>query len=255
MISNIQISSGDEAKVALVTGGAVRVGKAISMALGRTGYSVAIHFNRSEESAVQLGRELKDLGVEHVLVQSDFTRPGQPAETISRAARAFGRIDLLVNNAAILLDDTSSTIDLARMKLLNVDAPLSCLKSAMPHLAAGRGCAVNIGDAAGVVELKEHKFYSRTKAALIEMTREKAAEAIGSGVRINAVCPGTVLPPVEYDEDRVARIAAKIPMGRIGRPEDVAEAVLYLASASYVTGQTLFVDGGLALTSEKKKWK
>ena len=238
--------------MALVTGGAVRVGREISLALGSNGYRLAVHYNQSDDSAKGLAGELEALGTECVLAQADLTRPGQPAEVVAGAVEALGRLDLLVNSAAILVGDESSTVELAKMKLLNVDAPLSCLKAALKHLGGTGGSVVNIGDTAGVVQFEKHKSYSRTQSALIEMTKKWALDAAPIDVRVNAVCPGTVLPPEDYTEERVARIAEKVPMGRIGQPADVARAVLYLAGADYVTGQILFVDGGRSLTAEKK---
>ncbi|MCP4606171.1 MAG: SDR family oxidoreductase [Proteobacteria bacterium] len=242
-------------KAALVTGGAVRVGREISLSLARAGFRVAVHYHQSSAPAEQLQKELSKEGLESTLIQADLTRPKSPVQVVERAVEEMGRLDLLVNSAAILVEDTKSTVDLARMKLLNVDAPIACLNAAILFLEHSSGSVVNIADSAGIAQYDHHKAYSRTQSALIEMTKKKALETVRSGVRINAVCPGTVLPPPNYSPDRVARLADAIPMGRIGRPGDVADAVLYLAHASYVTGQILFVDGGRGLATKMNKKK
>ncbi len=237
---------------ALVTGGAVRVGQAITRALAQAGFGVAVHYCRSHGPSEQLSDELSASGIQNTFIQADLTRPGAPIQMVEQVMETMGQLDLLVNNAAVLVNDTGSMVDLARMKLLNVDAPAACIKAAMPYLERSSGSVVNIADTAGITPFEQHKAYSRTQAALIELTEKNALESAQSGVRVNAVCPGTVLPPSDYGPDRVARLAAAIPMGSIGRPEDVADAVLYLACARFVTGQILLVDGGHVLKTKKK---
>ncbi|MCP4674950.1 MAG: SDR family oxidoreductase [Deltaproteobacteria bacterium] len=239
-------------RVALVTGGAIRVGRAITHALAHAGYRVAVHYYHSQESAEQLAADLDKSGMRSALIQGDLTRPGSAARIVTRAAEIMGRLDLLVNNAAVLADDDSTTADLARMKLLNVDAPSACLAAAVPYLQSCAGCVVNIADTAGLAPFVQYKAYSRTQSALISMTESKALELAASGVRVNAICPGTVLPHEDYGPSRVARIVRDIPMGRIGRPEDVADAVVYLVGARFVTGQILCVDGGRVIVEQKK---
>ncbi len=234
-------------RVALVTGGAIRVGRAITHALALAGYRVAVHYYRSQESAEQLAADLGKSGVQSTLIHGDLTQPGSPARIVARAVEVMGRLDLLVNNAAVLTDDDGATTDLARMKLLNVDAPTACLAATVPHLEPFGGSVINIADTAGLAPFERYKAYSRTQSALISMTQKKALELAASGVRVNAICPGTVLPHEGYGPTSLARIVRNIPMGRIGRPEDVADAVVYLSGARFVTGQILCVDGGRVL--------
>ena len=112
------------------------------------------------------------------------------------------------------------------------------------------GSIVNIVDVAGIAPFPKHRAYSSTQAALIELTRKTALELAPYEINVNGICPGTVLPPDHYSAETVARLAAKVPLGRIGRPEDVAQAALYLAQAAYVTGQILAVDGGYCLAKK-----
>jgi len=116
------------------------------------------------------------------------------------------------------------------------------------HLADTRGCVVHISDVAGVIPFKRYKAYSRTKSALLDLAQRQALELCVRGVRVNVVCPGSVLFPERYTEALRRSIIAEIPLGRAGRAEDVAEAVAFLARATFVTGQCLAVDGGRLLT-------
>ena len=130
------------------------------------------------------------------------------------------------------------------MKLLNVDAPRACVEAAIPHLTSSAGSVVNIADIAGWRPFAKHTAYSKTKAALIDLTRKKAVTLAPAGVRINAVCPGTILPPEDYSAAKTARLVNRIPLGRLGRPQELADAVLFLIRATYCTGQILGIDGG-----------
>lgn len=233
--------------VALVTGGAVRVGRAICLALARDGFRVAVHYNSSEREAEELAQELERHGPGHGLLRSDLTRPGAAAKLVESAIARFDRLDVLVNNAALFFDDQGSINDLARMKVLNYDAAASLIDAAAPELVRSRGSVVSIADVAAYQELSRHKAYSRTKAALLDLTHRKALALAGLGVRVNAVCPGTVLFPESYEPPRRRRIVEQIPLGRAGTPDDVAQAVVYLARAGFVTGQVIAVDGGRIL--------
>jgi pteridine reductase len=133
------------------------------------------------------------------------------------------------------------------MKVLNFDAAAALIDAAAPELVRSRGSVISIADVAAYQELSRHKAYSRTKAALLDLTHRKALALSSLGVRVNAVCPGTVLFPDSYSESQRRRIVDRIPLGRAGSPEDVAQAVVYLARAEFVTGQVIAVDGGRIL--------
>lgn len=238
-------------KIAIVTGGGVRVGRCICQSLARAGFDVLVHYHRSKSSAMALEKEILESGRKCASFEADLTLEGDPERLVEKTISLFGRLDLLVNNAALFIGDQASPSDLERMNLLNVEAPKVCSRIALPYLRETRGSIINIADVFGLARFRTHKKYSRTKAKLIEITRETAFELAKHSVRVNAICPGTVLPKETYDAKQVSKLAWAIPLGRIGRPEDVAEAVCFLAEADFVTGQVLSVDGGLALKMKR----
>jgi pteridine reductase len=234
-------------RVAIVTGGAVRVGRAISSKLASRGYAILIHHHGSAAEAAALADEISGAGGHALPYRADLTEPGGPRRLVEEATRLFGRLDLLVNSAALFFDDKAPLAQLARMKVLNADVPGALADLAAPLLAATRGAIVSIADVAGVVPFKGHRAYSATKKHVLSLTARKALELAGRGVRVNAVCPGAVLFPTWYPDALAARVIAGIPLGGPGAPSDVAEAVAYLADARFVTGQVLSVDGGRLL--------
>lgn len=242
-VGNVSKKMNDN-RAALVTGGASRVGRAITKGLAHAGFRVAVHYHGSHDEAESLQDELK---AKIHLIRADLTKPRACEKVVQDAARALGRLDLLVNNAAIMVPDTADSIQLAKMKLINVDAPSKCIDAAREHLERTGGSVVNIADVAGYVHFKKCKAYSRGKSSIISLTLRKAIELAPVGVRVNGVCPGTVLPPYDYGNRRIASLIDAIPMKKIGRADDVAQAVVFFAQAGFVTGQTLAVDGGWLL--------
>jgi pteridine reductase len=232
-----------------VTGGGSRLGLAIVRGLIEAGYDVAAHYHSSEKGLAELERENLGSASRLIAVQADFSDRRGPAELASRAREALGRLDLLVNNAAIMLPDDADVLDLATMKLINVDAPASLVEALTDALAENGGSIVNIADVAALQPFRKHLSYSRSKAVLVSRTRQWAHSLAKWGVRANAVCPGTVLPADSYRGSRLEALRRAIPLGRLGDPSDVVSAVLFFASASFVTGQVLSVDGGRSLVS------
>ena len=229
---------------ALVTGGAVRVGRAIVLALLEAGYRVYVHCNTSLDEARALQAAHPD-GVVDVL-QADLA----DADARSRLAASVGaRLDLLVNSAASyekggFAERTDD--DLRRVLELNLVAPLALIRQCLPALRAAEGSVVNIVDLGGRHPWRGYLDHCVSKAALETATRALAAEL--APLRVNAVAPGTVSWPANGranpDSEARARLQAKVPRGQIGSPDDVAEAVRFLASAPHVSGHTLVVDGG-----------
>ncbi len=230
--------------MALVTGGAVRVGRAITLALIDAGYRVWLHFHRSAAPAQALAAEHPD-GIAG-LVAGDLTRSSARAEL----ADAVGpRLDLLVNNAASYergAFESRADDDLRRVLELNLIAPLSLIRSCLPALRAGGGNVVQILDVAAMHPWPGYLDHCISKAGLRTATEGLAVEL--APLRVNAVAPGTVAWPADGragpQSPAGARVVAKIPRGQIGTPEDVAEAVCFLARSRHITGHTLVVDGG-----------
>ena len=238
----------DPPRVALVTGAAVRLGAAIALALGERGYRIVLHCHSSRAEAERLAERLAERGAGARVAPADLTRPANRERLMREAIEEAGGLDLLVNSAGLLVADDGDALDLARMKVLNYDTPESLMRAAEPALAERGGSVVNIADVAAMRAFARCRAYSRTKAALLELTFRRALDLAPRGVRVNAVCPGAVLFAPSFDEAARRRILAGVPLSREGAPADVAGAVCYLAQAPYVTGQALAVDGCQLLT-------
>jgi pteridine reductase len=236
-------------KTALVTGGAVRVGRAISEALAEDGYALVVHYNASAEPARTLVAEIEARGGRAAAIGVDLARPGEAERLAREAEAAFGGIDLLVNNASVFppepLEETDEAL-LEHTLAVNLKAPFLLTRHLATTLRARRGCVVNLGDLAGMQAWEGYAAHGVSKAALLHLTRA-AARALAPEVRVNAIAPGTVLPPEGLAAEEVRRLAARAPLGRNGSPEDVVRALRYLLGAEFVTGETLTVDGGRLL--------
>lgn len=231
---------------ALVTGGAVRVGRAIALALGRAGYRVAIHYGRSRSEAAATVRDLKILDARPIAIQADLVDPEAIDTLFDQVAAELGGLDLLVNSAAVFprhdpLDVSAAEWDF--VFAVNARAPFLCAQRAASLMGDG-GSIVNIADTGFDEAWPSYAPYVATKAALVSLTRS-LARAWAPRIRVNAVAPGPVLLPEADSGERELKAAARrTVLGRVGDPEDVAHAVLYLDRAPYVTGELIRVDGG-----------
>jgi len=232
-------------KAALVTGGARRIGRAISLALHRAGYAVAIQANRSLAEAEALRDEIARGGGRASVVRADLSDQAAVAALVHDATRAVGPLTLLVNNAAMFEPDAFGALDVERFDrqfAVNLRAPLF-LSEAFAAQAGEGASIVNILDQR-VFKLTPHFVsYTLAKSALHSATR-MLAQALAPKVRVNAVAPGPTMASARQAADDFARQAATVPLGHGPTAEEVAEAVLYLASAHSVTGATLVIDGG-----------
>ncbi|MEE4361946.1 MAG: pteridine reductase [Pseudomonadales bacterium] len=245
------MSDGPSAPVALVTGGALRIGAAITTTLHDAGFAVVVHCRRSRAEAEALVARLclRRPGSAWV-VEGDLATEDGPERIASACLALGGRCDLLVNNASSFFPTPLGHMDAeAWADLLgsNLRGPLFLAQALAEALRTARGAIVNLVDVHADRPLPGYPLYSVAKAGLAMATRSLALE-LAPEVRVNGVSPGAILWPEDpgWDERRAAMLS-RIPLGRIGAPEDVARAVLYLARAPYVTGQLLAVDGGLAL--------
>lgn len=236
-----------EGKVALVTGGAVRIGRALAVALAGRGARVALHYGNSAEAAAMTVAAIHDLGGYAAAFQADLRNPSRTGELIDRVARQLGRIDILVNSAATFtpagLADTSEAIWDEQFSV-NLKAPFFLSRAFANHVGKERpGQIVNIADWRAVRPDPKSLAYSLTKAGIVAMTMGLAL-ALAPNIRVNAIAPGAILPPPGRDESYLEQLGKHIPMQRHGSPDEVSAALLYLVTAQFVTGEVLFVDGG-----------
>lgn len=235
-------------RAALVTGGAKRVGRSIALALARRGAHVAFTYHTSRREAERLVRELTALGGQALAVKADVGRAADVKAAVRSVVKTFGRIDILVNNAAIYprtpwasLDDTVWDETLTT----NLKGPFLFAKAAGDRmLAQGGGKIINIADWAGERPYKHYLPYCVSKAGVIALTKALALE-LAPSVQVNAVAPGPVLLPKGVSAALKKAVIAATPLRRIGSPEDVANAVVFLLEGSdFITGALLPVDGG-----------
>ena len=241
-----------EGKRALVTGGAKRLGAAIARRLHAAGASVLIHYRDSEAEAAKLEAELNALRPKSAAkVKAELLAPIAPRALVSAALDAFGGLDVLVNNASSFFPVPLGDIESSHWEELigsNLRAPLFIAQQAAPELAKGGGAIVNVVDIHAERPLKGYPVYSVAKAGLAALTRSLALE-LAPRVRVNGVSPGAIAWPDDgqFDPAERSRILATTPLARTGTPEDIAQAVHFLATAPYVTGQILAVDGGRSI--------
>jgi pteridine reductase len=233
--------------VALITGGASSLGGTISRKLVAEGFNVALHYGKSKAKTLALKADLEILGAQVLLVQSNLSDPVQSAQLVRKVTAHWGRLDLVVNNASVF--EPTALVTNAWKKWheifnINTFSPVSLAIAAQPWLEKHKGSVVNITDIYGEFPiLKEHAAYSASKAGLIFLTRYLAL-ALGDKVRVNAVSPGVITFPPRYTAAQKKKLVAKAALKRQGSPAEIADAVWFLASNQFVTGQILHVDGG-----------
>ncbi len=238
--------------VALVTGSARRLGRSIAGALAEAGCDIAIHHHAASEEAADAVREFQARGIAAAALQADLRDPGEIDHLFAQLERAFGRLDILVNNAAAFERAPALELrpeDWDRVVNLNLRAPFFCSQAAARLMRrTGSGSIVNIADVAAFQPWPGYAHYCISKAGLVMATRV-LARALAPEVRVNAVAPGPVLPSEDLSTAERERLAELTALGRLGEPEDVVDAVLFLVGSDYITGETIVVDGGKMLRS------
>jgi pteridine reductase len=234
-------------KVALVTGGAHRVGRALALALARAGADVAVNYHTSADAARATVADIQALDRRAVAVQADVSDAAAVGRLVAAVERDLGRLDILVNSASLFERAPVAEIteaDWDRVLAVNLKGPFLLAQAAAPLLRRdGGGVIVNIIDLSAIQPWPSYAHHAVSKAGLLHLTRV-LARALAPEIRVNAIAPGTVLPPAgQHSEDGSERRVA----AREGRPDDVAEALLYLVRADFVTGESLLVDGGRML--------
>jgi pteridine reductase len=236
-------------KVALVTGAGTRVGRSIALELGRAGFDLAVHYHRNDAGARDVVARAAELGLVARSFQAALEDREQARALVDRVCTEFGGLDLLVPNAAIFERIAFDAIDDAswdKMLALNLSSTFVLAQKAERVLRARRGNIVFITCASVESPYRHHLPYVVSKAGVYQMMRAMALE-LAPHVRVNAVAPGTVLPPENMPQVELDRLMRRIPLQRFGSTDDVARAVRFLAESPFVTGQQIVVDGGRAL--------
>jgi 3-oxoacyl-[acyl-carrier protein] reductase/pteridine reductase len=236
-------------KSALVTGGARRIGRQIALALAHAGADVAITCRNSRAEAAQTAADLQALGVRALSVECDVRSEASVHSAIGATIARLGRLDVLVNNAAVFESAPLESLSLEQWDTVfetNARGPFLVAREALPYLRAVRGRIVNIGSLGGLHAWAGHAHYCSSKAALHMLTLAMA-KAFAPEVSVNCVAPGWI-DLDSHPGDAARRFAARTPLQRNGTPDDVAESVLFFATGpGFITGQILAVDGGLGL--------
>ena len=233
-------------RVALVTGAGIRVGQTIAVTLGAQAMRVVVHYNGSREGADETVRMIEATGGHAIAVQADLSQPDGPDALIERTLAEYGALDALVNSAAIMLRTPVGEVSVAEwdtMFAVNTRAPFFLSQRAAPALARTRGSIVNIADLAAFETWPAYVPHGITKAAVVQLTRA-LAHALAPDIRVNAVAPGVVMLPAGWNPEDGEHLRRTTPLARLGSAEDVAQAVVYLLEAEYVTGEVIRVDGG-----------
>ena len=233
-------------RVALVTGAGRRVGRALAIGLGAKGMTVAVHYHASDAGARETARLIEQAGGKAWCVAADLTQGDAAASLIADVVARSGTLDVLVNSSAVMertpLGEVTAT-QWDGMMALNLRAPFLLAQAAAPHLSRAHGAIVNIADLVAFETWPAYIPHGISKAGVVYMTRA-LARTLAPNVRVNAIAPGAVLLPDEWKEADAAKLRQSTPLGRLGSPDDVVGAMLYLLGAEYVTGETLIVDGG-----------
>jgi NAD(P)-dependent dehydrogenase (short-subunit alcohol dehydrogenase family) len=235
-------------RVALVTGSAKRLGRAVALRLAEEGAEVVVHYRSSAAEAQSAVAAIEKLGRRGVAIAADLSQAAECKRLIDESAKHFGRLDILVNSAANFLPAgiVSTTEEVWDASLdTNLRAPFFCAQAAAPFLRRTRGTIINFADTGGLLGWPGYIAHSVSKAGVVMLTRV-LAKALAPEVRVNAIAPGTItMPgdPPEWEADFIQRA----PLQRSGKPSDIADAVSYLVHAEFLTGHTLVVDGGRTL--------
>ncbi len=247
-----------EGKVAIVTGGGSGIGRAIAMVFGREGAKVAV-LGRRQEPLEGVVKELVESGAEGRAIPCDVTRSEDARRAVEEVEKAFGRVNVLVNNAGIWSASTVETIseeEWDRVIETNLKGTFLMSRAALPGLRrAGGGAIVNVGSVLGLVGMKERAAYCASKGAVTLLTKAMALDHAHEDIRVNCICPAIIETELvaglfsETEAGRIARAARidTLPLGRFGQPNDVAETAAFLASdeSSWITGTAIPMDGGL----------
>lgn len=245
-----------QGQVALITGAAKRLGRAVALRLAEEGADVAVHYRSSQREAQEAVKEIEKIGRRGVAIGADLSSVEEIKRLIDEAGKHFGRLDILVNSAANFLPASivSTTEQIWDAALdTNLRAPFFCAQASSPLLRRTQGVIINFADAGGLLGWPGYIPHSVSKAGVIMLTKV-LAKALAPEVRVNAIAPGTITmegDPPEWEADFI-KLA---PLRRTGKPTDITDAVLYLIQAGFMTGHVLVLDGGRSLGSAAAEFR
>ncbi|MGF1459444.1 MAG: glucose 1-dehydrogenase [Leptolyngbyaceae cyanobacterium] len=259
-------------KTAIVTGASSGIGKAIAIRLGAEGCNVVFNYRSDQEGAEAAAKAAHEqaqaagYSIQTLTVQADVSKEDNIANLIQQTTDAYGSFDMLINNAGIQIEEPSHKVpteEFDKVISVNLRGAYLCAREAIQHyLQQGQGgIVINVSSVHEIIPRPEYISYSMSKGAMGNMTRTLALEYAGSGIRINGIAPGATATPIndEWVDDPQKReeVKSHIPLGRAGTPEEMAAATAFLVSdeATYITGQTLYIDGGLTLYADfRESW-
>jgi NAD(P)-dependent dehydrogenase (short-subunit alcohol dehydrogenase family) len=244
-----------EVKTAIVTGGGSGIGRTFAHALAHEGARVAI-FDRNEQAAHRTQQELTALGCEAIVHRVDVSHEEDVRAAVAETFARFGAIDILHNNAGIAVRYPVTEQDVTGWDAcvaVNLKGVFLCAKHVIPYMLKSGGSIINMSSVTGIVGVRNRSAYSATKGAIVALTRNMALDYARFQIRVNCVCPGFTRTPLVdallSDPERENRLISMHPLGRLGTPEDIANALMFLASelSSWITGQAIAVDGGFSI--------
>ncbi|QKQ75522.1 glucose 1-dehydrogenase [Nostoc sp. TCL240-02] len=261
-------------KNALITGATSGIGQAIAIRLAQEGCNIATNYRKSPEAAVDTEEmalqkacgNIKNCGVKSLLLQGDVSQESDIIEMVNTVVKEFGSLDILINNAGIQIESPShevTTADFDRVIAVNLRGAYLCARETIKHLLSlnRSGVIINISSVHEIIPRPMYISYSISKGGMENLTKTLALEYANRGIRVNAIAPGATVTPINQawidNPEKKAIVESHIPMGHAGSSEEMAAAVAFLASdeAAYITGQTLFIDGGLTLYADfRETW-
>ncbi|MEI2579526.1 glucose 1-dehydrogenase [Scytonema sp. PRP1] len=264
---------GLKGKNVLVTGASSGIGQAIAVRFAQEGANVAINYRKNPEDAKETEEmvenacgEIRGCGVESLLVQADVSQEEDVVKMVAAVVEKFGRLDILINNAGIQIEGAAHEMkieDFDRVVAVNLRGAYICARETLKHFLSRRvgGVILNISSVHEIIPKPKYVGYSVSKGGMENLTRSLALEYASNNIRVNAIAPGATITPINKswinDPEAKAEVESNIPMGRAGTSEEMAASVAFLCSdeAAYITGQTLFIDGGLTLyPSFREPW-